>query len=227
MRAAYRHGEEARPRRPSAVAGFLAKAGAPPTALIGVRSALERGRSTTSAPVTTAALGTVLAVMALCATAVFGSSLSHLTTTPSLYGDGYQLIVGAPPGSNQQQYLKKVVTTLERTGAVQDITLVTGGPVLIDNTNVQIGAGAALRGPILISRVSGNLPTGTGQIALGATTMHQVGAHIGSMVPVTFPEPTGGHRTVKLRVVGTVALPTGITSETVGLGTGAVMSLDG
>jgi len=229
LRAAYRHvgGDTPQLQRPSSLAAFLGRAGAPPPAVIGVRSALERGRSTTSTPVTTAALGTVLAVMALCATAVFGSSLSHLTTTPSLYGDGFQLIVGAPGGVHQQQYLEQVVTALEHHAVIQDISLTTGGPVLINNESAQIGASTAIRGPILFSSVSGDLPRGTGQIALGATTMRQVGAHIGSAVHVSFPEPTGGRRTVSLRVVGIVALPTGLTSVPVGLGSGAVMSLDG
>jgi hypothetical protein len=43
MRAAYRRvGSDAQLRRPSAVAGFLATAGAPPSSVIGVRNALER-----------------------------------------------------------------------------------------------------------------------------------------------------------------------------------------
>ena len=70
----------------------LAATGAPPSAVIGVRHALERGRGAASVPVGTALFGTVLAVMALCATAVFGASLSHLTATPALYGDDYQVI---------------------------------------------------------------------------------------------------------------------------------------
>jgi ABC-type lipoprotein release transport system permease subunit len=227
LRTAYaRGGEDARPRRPSAIVGLLASVGAPPTMVIGVRSAMERGGGTNSTPVTTAVLGTVLAVTALCATAVFGSSLSHLTTTPSLYGDAYQVILGAPPGVDQQRYLKHLADTLEHDTAIERVSLATGAPVLINKSSVTIGAARAIQGPILFSKVNGELPRGAGQIGLGTTTMHQVGAHVGSLVTVTFPRLAGGHRTVSLRVVGTVALPTGITSIPIGLGTGAVMSLD-
>ena len=59
--------------------------------MIGVRNALERRSGGAPVPVGSALLGTVLAVIALCGTAVFGASLSHLTATPRLYGDPFQL----------------------------------------------------------------------------------------------------------------------------------------
>ena len=83
--------DEALASRPSTIVGQLAATGAPPSAVIGVRHALQRGRGRTTVPVGTALVGTILAVMALCGTAVFGASLSHLTATPNLYGDAFQL----------------------------------------------------------------------------------------------------------------------------------------
>ena len=77
---------------PSSIVAQLAATGAPPSAVIGVRHALERGRGAASVPVGTALFGTALAVLALCATAVFGASLSHLTATPALYGEDYQVM---------------------------------------------------------------------------------------------------------------------------------------
>ena len=80
------------PRRPAGAALVRAAAwiGAPPTALIGVRYALERGRGRQPVPVGTALLGMVLAVAALCATAVFGASLTRLISSPALYGVPFQ-----------------------------------------------------------------------------------------------------------------------------------------
>ena len=77
--------------RPSAMVARLAAMGAPPSALIGIRQALQRRYGGNTVPVGTALLGTVLAVAALCGTGVFGASLSHLTATPTLYGDPFQL----------------------------------------------------------------------------------------------------------------------------------------
>ncbi len=65
--------------RPSRVVAALSEAGARPSMLLGVRHALERGRGRNAVPVGSALLGSVLAVTALCATVVFGSSLTHLT----------------------------------------------------------------------------------------------------------------------------------------------------
>ena len=94
--------------RPSTVAGAVAAAGAPPGAVIGIRHALERGRGTRAVPVGTALIGSVAGVAALCATAVFGSSLAHLTTTPALYGAPFQdLFNSSGPGAVGQDPLIK------------------------------------------------------------------------------------------------------------------------
>ena len=64
--------------------------------------------------------------------------------------------------------------------------------VAIDNVTVGALAGTALRGPLLLSTVTGHVPSGDGQIGLGTTTMDQVGAHVSSIVRVTVPLPSGG-----------------------------------
>jgi hypothetical protein len=69
----------------------LARAGAPPSVVVGTSRALERGRGRASVPVVTALLGTVVAVTALVATAIFGASLSNLVSTPALYGMNWQV----------------------------------------------------------------------------------------------------------------------------------------
>jgi hypothetical protein len=49
----------------------------------------------------TALLGTVMAVAALCATGVFGASLTHLISSPALYGAPFQAYFASDgtPGS--------------------------------------------------------------------------------------------------------------------------------
>ena len=85
------------PARPSAVVTRLVALGAPPSAVIGVRNALERrSGGSTSIPLGSALLGMVLAVIALCGTGVFGASLTHLTATPRLWGDPEQVSFDPP-----------------------------------------------------------------------------------------------------------------------------------
>jgi hypothetical protein len=230
LRAARGRPDDPRLPRSSAVAGLLGAAGAPPTMVVGVRNALERGRGATTAPVATALLGALLAVTALCGTAVFGSSLAHLDATPALFGDTYQVIIYGTPGAgtlSPQQGLRSVIEQLERHPGVDHITKVTGAPISIHGVNVVAAAYAPVRGPALLVAVSGRLPVREGEIALGTSTMRQTGTHSGALVPVRFASRSGHPRTALLRVVGTAALPTGVGDGEVGLGTGAVLTLAG
>ncbi len=206
---------------PSVVVTRLATIGVPPSTLIGVRNALQRRGSGAKVPIGTAYLGTVLAVVVLCGTAVFGASLSHLTATPSLYGDAYQLSFDVVPGLPDPGLLRSI----EQNGNISGITRVVATQVSIDHTTIGTLAVDALRGPLLFSTVGGRLPNGDGQIGLGAATMRQVNAHVGSLVRVGVTTPSGGKRTVPFRVVATIPLP--VVDGFTGLGNGAVITLSG
>jgi len=78
----------------------------------------------------------------------------------------------------------------------------------------------AIRGPLLFSTVDGHLPNGDNQIVLGAATMRQAGAHLGSIVQITVSGPSGRTRTASFRVVSQVSFPE--LEGTVSLGTGAL-----
>ena len=213
--------------RASRIAVLLAGAGAPPSALIGVRHALERGYGRAAVPARTALLGSVLAVAALSAAVVFGASLGHLTGTPALYGQPYDAWF-SPSGSGNAAsaaQFSALVTTLERDPDITDITIGGGGGVMIDGRVVSAIAGASLRGPLTLVTSGGRLPSTTSEVALGATTLRQLGAQIGSRVRVTVQQPAGGTRTSVYRVTGTVVFAP--SDATGGLGTGAAFTLDG
>jgi hypothetical protein len=86
-------------------------------------------------------------------------------------------------------------------------------------------AGTAIRGPLLLSAVDGHLPSGDNQIGLGATTMRQAGAQVGSVVHVTVSLPSGGKRTLPFRVVSQISFPA--IGGPVGLGTGVAFTIAG
>ncbi len=208
----------------SAVAGHLWTIGAPLSAVIGVRNALERKTGGTSVPVGSALLGTVLAVTALCGTAVFGASLSHLTATPRLYGDPFQLNISDSDGGGTPDLA--LLKSLEHDRAVTGITQGIALPAIsIDKAVVGAIAGTAIRGPLLLSTVKGHPPNASGQVGLGATTMRQVGARLGSVVHVTVLLPSGGKRTAPFRVVAQMSLP--VLGNAVSLGNGAIFTLAG
>jgi hypothetical protein len=227
LRAAHtlRSDERAIASRPSAIAGHLARTGAPPSAVIGVRNALERRSGGAAIPVGSALLGTVLAVIALCGTAVFGSSLSHLTSTPRLYGDPFQF--STTDTSSDGQPDPALLRSLEHDSAVTGITEGIAPPeVSVNKVAVSAIAGTAIRGSLLLSAVDGHVPNGDGQIGLGATTMRQVGAHVGSIVNVTVSLPSGGRRTVPFRVVSQISFPV-LGGGIVSLGNGAAFTIAG
>jgi len=208
---------------PSSLVAKVVATGAPPSAVIGVRHALERGRGTASVPVGTALFGSALAVMALCATVVFAASLTHLTTTPALYGSDYQ--IGFSNSNGGPGNPTSWVSGLEHDHSITAIMLAASDEVSINGHDVLAVAGKAVRGPMLLSTVDGRLPIGDHDMTLGVTTLHQVGAHVGSVLGVTVQLPTGGSRTVPFRVVGTASFPSDAGGG--GLGTGSAFTMAG
>ena len=103
--------------RPSRAVAALSTAGAPASTLIGVRHALEPGAGRAAMPVSSALVGAILAVAALCATAVFGASLTHLTETPSQYGrqfDAWFSVNGTGTASQNERLLDRARTPRHR-----------------------------------------------------------------------------------------------------------------
>jgi ABC-type lipoprotein release transport system permease subunit len=208
---------------PSRVVGLLSRVGAPPSVLIGVRHALERGRGRASVPVGAALLGSVLAVTALCATAAFGSSLAHLTSTPALYGQPFDLSFSVnQTGATAQT--DQMIAAIKDKRAITAITAGISADISIDGRVVDAIAGQSLRGRVLARTISGRLPRAPHEIALGTTTLHQLGAHLGSTVRVRAPGRGSASRTAAFRVVGLIVFSPDVS--TAGLGTGALFTFD-
>jgi len=206
----------------SRVVAHFAATGAPPTAVIGVRNAVERRTGGMAVPVGSAILGTVLAVVALSGTVVFGASLSHLTATPRLYGDPFQLNFTDPSGGRPDPVLLR---SLEHDKAVTAITEGIATEISVNQVPVGAVAGTPIRGQLLLSTVTGHLPVAKDQIGLGETTMRQAGAHVGSLVHVALSSPSGAKRTATFHVVSQISFP--VLSGTVSLGSGAAITTAG
>jgi hypothetical protein len=209
---------------PAPLVRALAATGAPPSAMIGVRHALERGRGRRAVPVGTALLGMVMAVAALCATAVFGASLTRLISSPALYGAPFQAEFTNEGTGSGAVLTGALLAGLRRDRAITRITLVTVVEIEVNGQHVRSLAVSAVRGPALISAVDGRLPRRDRDIMLGAATMRAIGARPGETVRVTVPNPvTGAAHTARFRVVGRGSfLP---SFGTGGLGNGAAMTV--
>jgi FtsX-like permease family len=72
---------------------WLSSSGAPLTASLGIREALDPGTARGAVPVRSALVGTILSITMVVGTLTFGANLVHLVTTPSLYGQTWQASV--------------------------------------------------------------------------------------------------------------------------------------
>lgn len=163
-----------------------------------------------------------MAVAALCATGVFGASLTHLVSSPALYGAPFQAYF-ASDGSPQSQAVVSgpLLRSLKGDSALERITLGTFVEVSVNGAHVRTVAMTPVRGAPLLSALDGRLPRGDRDIMLGVATMRATGARIGGTVRVTVADPDGNPHVASFRVIGRASLNAG----TGGLGNGAVMTI--
>ena len=199
---------------------LVAMTGAPASTVVGVRNALDRGKGRTSVPVVTALVGATVAVIALVATSVFGASLTHLVSTPPLYGQNWQMDLG----NLTTPQLNAALATMKPDPEVTKITWAYTGKYL-DLAGVPVVGtfSTVAKGPFAFSLVNGHPPRGDSEIVLGATTMSQAKLHLGSVFRVKLVNKKGKSIYHDFRVVGTVVLPPAVSTG--GLGVGAIVPL--
>jgi len=195
-----------------------AAAGLPPSAVAGVRFALEPGQGRTAVPVRSVIAGTMLAAGVAIATLTFGASLSTLISRPALYGWNFSYVMFAVDGYGPlpSKYVAPALAADRSVATSAGVYFLT---VEIDGQTVNtlaVPSHAALA-PLL----SGHGLDGPGQIVLGPSTLAQLGKHVGDTVVVS----GGGVPVTRLRITGTATLPTiGITqAEHPSMGTGALI----
>ncbi|MFL5796921.1 MAG: FtsX-like permease family protein [Actinomycetota bacterium] len=194
-------------RRPSAFAELLARLGRAPSAVTGVRMALEPGRGRTAVPVRTTMLGTALGLFALAGALSFGASLQHLTATPALSGWNWDALVGidldenAPAAANQVSQ-RKLIAFLAHDPRVESYSVGALPEVTVNGNRVLGIAMESRRGSVTPSLADGSLPASPDEIALGAETLRSSGVGIGDTVRVRVASTT-----TTMRVVGRVAMP--------------------
>jgi ABC-type antimicrobial peptide transport system permease subunit len=190
-------------------ANVLAAAAFPPTAVAGVRMALEPGHGSTAVPVRTTIFGTVLALAALIAALTFGAGLQHMVSTPSLSGWNFDAILpgnSAPPGPDDP--FPKVEQELRSSPVVQSFAL--GTFPTFDVKGIFMDGFAFAAGPFGPSIAAGRQPVGTGEIAFGVKTLRALHTSIGKTIQVNVVDPNTSQLVTKpvlLRIVGAVVTP--------------------
>ena len=212
--------------RTSVLASALTAHG-PVTSGIGVRMAFEPGRGRTAVPVRSALTGSVIALAALVAAAVFGASLAGLVGTPHRYGDNWnaELNLGFAAASGPFAAARVLSAAPEITGYAAGNT----GQLIINGTSVPAIGIDQVRGSGYLTLISGRAPASANEIAVGAQTLKAIGARLGQTVRVAISFSTGiaGVGTPRpMRVVGTAIFPDfglpGLSDTD--LGTGALVA---
>ncbi len=205
---------------PSWAATAATRTGLPPSAVTGVRFALEPGAGRTAVPVRSAILGAILAVTVVVATVTFGSSLDTLVSHPALYGWNwtYDMDGGGGLGDIPGQAAAKL---LNADPLVRSWTGVYYSTLQFDGTNVPV-MGTTPRAAVAPPLLSGHVLDAANQVVLGASTLRQLHTQVGD----TVEERADNGRSARLTVVGTATLPPiGVLgSSHLEMGTGAVVS---
>jgi hypothetical protein len=206
--------------RPSRVAGALASARVPPTAVTGARLALEPGRGRTAVPVRAAIAAVAAAVCTLTAAAVIGASLARLVGDPAAYGWAWDVSVGdfASPGE-----VRRAAGVLDAIPEVDGYTGMFSAALLLDGNSIEAMFIEPGKGMMPLTVLDGREPIGPDEIALGATTMRELGKQIGDTVTVAFAE---GQPSQRLRVVGRTVLNAGPQDTAIAPGNGAVLQME-
>jgi predicted lysophospholipase L1 biosynthesis ABC-type transport system permease subunit len=184
------------------------------------RNALEPGSGRQAVPVRATLLGSIAAVTAVIAAAVFGASLTGLVTHPVRYGWNWQILIQAEGGYGNftPGVMNRLVGGQPTVAAWSSFGF---SQLTIDNRIVPVLGLQRDRGSLEPPTSSGRALSDNGQIELGAVTLRQLGKKVGDTVLVG----RAPYRR-RLTISGTVTLPSfGVAiSQHVSLGQGAMLS---
>ncbi len=213
-----RRAEPGQRQRRRGVISRLAAAGPVPLAM-GIRLALHRGAGKAAVPVRSAVASAAVGVAALSAAIVFAASLSHLLSSPALYGVTWDAGVTNNSGTGTGP----VVATVKRDRQVAAWTTGwAGAPLRAGRTEFEAIVLPVPGGmSFILPPVTGRLPRSDGEIALGRRTLRQLHLPVGTTIQVSLL----GLRARPMTIVGTTVFPT--LSDALGLGTGAALTPGG
>lgn len=215
---------DAAAQRPSRVADALARSGSPPTAVTGVRLALQPGRGAAAVPLRSTLAGSVIAVAAIAMAITFGASMTHLLETPRLQGWNWDVAVGNPHILGDPQQNAGIAAKLPRVRGVAEASASTFGRVEVNGVGTTVVGVDVTKGTVFPPVVGGREPRQRSEIALGAKLMSRLHVGVGDTVRVT----GDAGRALRLHVVGKSVFPSAVAAtgdvESVAPGEGAVVT---
>jgi ABC-type antimicrobial peptide transport system permease subunit len=183
----------------------------------GIRFALRSGRGRAAVPARTTIGASAVAIGGVVVAMTFAASLSHLLSTPELYGTTYDADIEMNANFGD---VRAVVPALTSDTDVTDIAVADTG-IPLRSGRVDFGGEAIrnVKGSIQATVLDGRLPAHPDEIALGRQTFAGLHTSIGRTIDVAVAGITSP---LPMKVVGTSVLSPQSDSET--LGKGAVVA---
>jgi hypothetical protein len=175
--------------RPSVIAQAAVATGLPPSAVVGVRNALEPGVGVRSVPVRSALLGSITAVAAVVSAVVFGASLTGLISHPVRYGWNWDVIIQAQGGygSFSPALVNRVMHGQRSVAAWSEFAFT---QLSVDGHVIPVMGIQRRVGTVEPPTVSGQPLYGPDQIELGSVTLAGLGKKVGDTVRIGSPPYT-------------------------------------
>ncbi len=207
--------------RSSRVAAAAAASGLPVSGVTGLRLALDPGRDQRAVPLRSAIVGSVLAIVVVISTVIFGASLNSLAAHPALYGWNWDYEMLGAYGGLGEVARPTIGNLLDRDPYVAARSYVSFSNLRIDGKTVPV-MGTELKAAVAPPILTGHALDAANQIVLGASTLAQLHKHVGDKVSFN----NGVAKPTQLVVAGTATLPAigQFSSLHLEIGTGAVIS---
>lgn len=188
--------------KPAGAADVLARGGAPPSIVTGVRFAVEPGKGRSAVPVRSVIAGTILSIIAVVGAFVFGRSMEHMLATPATYGWNWDMIVN---GGEDPEITDAIQKKLVASKHVREFSRVEIRATTFRGSDLETLAVDPVEGNVAPRILDGRVPAADDEVALASTTMRRAGVQIGDVAQ--FPAancPEGERCTIEFRVVGRV-----------------------
>ena len=212
-------------RESSSFVRWVRRSGLPPTTVLGIQMALEPPPNTGSVPLRSMWLSAVVGISAICATLTFGASLNQLASQPRLQGWTWDVSVGNP---HSDDVAARADPLLSHNADVAGFSAVALSSLNVELVRGGVSADESLfgitpvKGSVLPPFTLGRAPRTSDEIALGATTIRELGLTVGDHVVVT-----NGSLRRSLLVTGQMVLNPSVVNDQVPFGHGALMTLGG
>jgi hypothetical protein len=198
-----------------------AASGLGPSATTGIRWAFGSGAGRDVAPVRSATLGSVLAVVVVTTSIIFGASLTALVSHPPLYGWNWNYVLLSGFSGAENLPAAQTAQLLDHDPDVEHWAGVYFEDAEIDGQQVGVLA-VRPNAAVVPTPLTGHPLQSADQVVLGSATLAALHEHVGDTVVAD----TGARLPVHLRIVGTATMPTigGSGSPDLQMGSGAVMA---